>query len=534
MSAAKARTGAGFKLDLNPPVRLDLWAITLAVGIVAGTVAQPLALMLVFASFVVSAGAAIRRDLVPPEWRMMAVIGPLFVAAGVGIATLHTATPDPLADLAAVEPGEVTIAGRVISAPTHSEFGSRADVRVERLWYENKEILRGGGVEVFAPDMSVGVGDRVRIIGEISTPEPGKDGFDYARYLSTKRISAVVNAGGVQPVGESRGWIGQVHRRTDLALGYGLRPREASIVRGMVLGDRSRIPEELKTDFQRSGITHILAISGQHVAVLAALVYFLLRGLAVPLAIRSAGTLSLIWLYILIAGAPPSAIRAGVVASFVLAAPLLGRQLSPLHFLTTMLAAVLAYNPALVYSTGFQLSVTAVSGILLLRKPFQKLVKATIFRPFAKPPEALSNLFSISLAAQIATAPIIAASFGTVSIIGVLTNLIAVPLSGPILALGFLGALAGNVASFLAYPLNAVNGFLVTILEWVAQGASTLPFAAIQISGVALPLIPLFYAGCMPAVIAGAWLPEKQWPKWAGVTVLWAALWLVLVSVAGQ
>lgn len=343
-----------------------------------------------------------------------------------------------------------------------------------------------------------------------------------------------MNAGGVQPVGESRGWIGQVHRRTDLALGYGLRPREASIVRGMVLGDRSRIPEELQTDFQRSGITHILAISGQHVAVLAALVYFLLRGLAVPLAVRTAGTLSLIWLYILIAGAPPSAIRAGVVASFVLAAPLFGRQLSPLHFLTTMLAAVLAYNPALVYSTGFQLSVTAVSGILLLRKPFQKLVKTTIFRPFPKPPEALSNLFSISLAAQIATAPIIASSFGTVSIIGVLTNLIAVPFSGPILALGFLGALAGNVASSLAYPLNAVNGFLVTILEWVAQGASMLPFAAIQISGVALPLIPLFYAGCMPAVIAGAWLPEKQWPKWAGVTVLWAALWLVLVSVAGQ
>jgi competence protein ComEC len=171
----------------------------------------------------------------------------------------------------------------------------------------------------------------------------------------------------VRPVGKERGWIGQVQRRTDVALGYGLRPREAAVVRGMVLGDRSLMPEELEKSFQRSGVTHVLAISGQHVVILAAVIYFALRLFAIPAAIRAALTMGLIWLYILIAGAPPSAIRAGVVATFVLAAPLLGRQVSALHFMSTMLALVLAYNPQLVYSTGFQLSVAAVFGILLLR-----------------------------------------------------------------------------------------------------------------------------------------------------------------------
>lgn len=189
-------------------------------------------------------------------------------------------------------------------------------------------------------------------------------------------------------------------------------------------------------------ITHILAISGQHVAILAALVYFMLRGFAVPLMVRNPATLGLVWLYILVAGAPPSAVRAGVVATLVLAAPLFGRQLSPLHFMTTMLAAVLAYNPDLIYSTGFQLSVAAVFGILLLRKPLLALLEATVFRPFSKPPEIVSNLISISLAAQIATAPIIAATFGEVPVVGVFTNLIAVPLSGPILTLGLLASLA--------------------------------------------------------------------------------------------
>jgi competence protein ComEC len=319
-------------LDLNPPVRLDAWAITLVVGIVVGTVVPVLAPVLVVASAIVSVGALLWRELVPAEWGLMAILAPLFAAGGVGISFLHAATPDPLADLAALEPGEVVIAGRVASPPVPGSWGYRADVRVEHLWYEGREVLRGGGVEVFAGDLGgVGVGDLIRVDGEISLPTRGEGDFDYARYLATKRISAVVEATGVWAVNEDLGWIGRLHRRTDAALGYGLRPREAAVVRGMVLGDRSLIPEDLEEDFQRSGITHVLAISGQHVAVLAAVIYFALRVFAVPARIRIFATLILIWLYILVAGAPPSAIRAGVVATFVLAAGLFGRQISPVH-----------------------------------------------------------------------------------------------------------------------------------------------------------------------------------------------------------
>jgi competence protein ComEC len=306
-------------------VRLEAWAITLSVGIVVGTVMPALAQMLLLASAIISVGALLWRDLVPAEWRLVAVLAPLFAAGGVGIAFVHAATPDPLAELAALEPGEVVIVGMVAAPPVASSWGYRTDVRVEHLWYGGREVLRGGGVEVFATDLSVGVGDRVRVDGEISRAQSGEDGFDYARYLSTKRISAVVEATSVWPVDENLGWIGRVHRHTDIALGYGLHPQEAAVVRGMVLGDRSLIPEELEDAFQRSGITHVLAISGQHVAVLAAVIYFSLRTFPVPAATRILTTLALIWVYILVAGAPPSAIRAGVVATLVLAAGLRDR-----------------------------------------------------------------------------------------------------------------------------------------------------------------------------------------------------------------
>jgi competence protein ComEC len=512
---------------------LEAWAITLSVGIVVGTVMPALAPAIVAASVIVSVGALAWRNLVPSEWRLMAILAPLFAAGGVGIAFVHAATPDPLAELAALEPGEVVIVGTVASPPVASSWGYRTDVRIEHLWYGGREVLRGGGVEVFAADLSVGVGDRVRVDGEISRPETGEDGFDYARYLSTKRISAVVEATSVWPVDEDLGWIGRVHRRTDVALGYGLHPQEAAVVRGMVLGDRSLIPEELEEAFQRSGITHVLAISGQHVAVLAAVIYFSLRTFAVPATTRILTTLALIWLYILIAGAPPSAIRAGVVATLVLAAGLLGRQVSSLHFMTMMLAAILAYNPILVYSAGFQLSGAAVFGIVLLRKPLKSLVERTLLRPFKKPPETLSNLISVSLAAQTATTPIVAASFDEVAVIGVLTNLLAVPLSGPILTLGLLGSVFGNVAPVLAYPLNASNGFLVALLVWIAHAASAFPFATVTTPGVTLLFISLFYVGCVPAALAGSVVPESQAPLWAAVLVLWVMLWLALVGAGG-
>jgi competence protein ComEC len=334
----------------------------------------------------------------------------------------------------------------------------------------------------------------------------------------------------VRPVGEDRGWIGQVHRRTDLALGYGLRPREAAVVRGMVLGDRSLMPEELQKSFQRSGITHVLAISGQHVVIVAAVIYFAMRIFAIASAIRAGVTLGLVWVYILIAGAPPSAIRAGIVATFVLAAPLLGRQVSPLHFMTTMLVVVLAYNPQLIYSTGFQLSVAAVFGILLLTKPLKSLLERTLLRPLKSPPRQVSNLISVSLAAQLATSPIVAATFGQVSIVGVFTNLIAVPLSGPILILGLLGSLAGNLYPLLAYPLNACNGFLVTILIQSAKGASSLPFASVRTPGVPLLLVGLFYAGCVPPIVAGCAFSSERKSLWAALLLFWSALWLILIA----
>jgi hypothetical protein len=155
--------------------------LLLALGIVAGTIAPPLAV----AFAVVAAGAALRKDLVPDDWRAMALLSPLFVAGGVGVALLHAMASDPLRELAALELGEVVVVGCISSPPVPTGFGYRTDLRVEHLWYEDKEVLRGRGVQVYAGDLPFGVGDRLRVDGEFTRPEVGEDSFDYGKYLGT-------------------------------------------------------------------------------------------------------------------------------------------------------------------------------------------------------------------------------------------------------------------------------------------------------------------------------------------------------------
>ena len=101
----------------------------------------------------------------------------------------------------------------------------------------------------------------------------------------------------------------------------------------------------------------------------------------------------------------------------------------------------------------------------------------------------------------------------------------------PLLTLGLLGTLAGNAVAPLAYLINVSNGFLVTVLVWVAEAASTLPIAAVATPGAMLPLVGLFYLGCLPAALAEATLSEERWSRVAALLVLWASLWILLVAV---
>src|SRR4051812_37248307 len=153
---------------------------------------------------------------------------------------------------------------------------------------------------------------------------------------------------------------GEIRERADAALGRGMPPREAALARGFVLGEDEEIDAETVESFRRAGLSHLLAVSGQNVALLALLAMPVLALLGMPLRTRLVWVLGLIAVYVPLTGAGPSIQRAGVMGALSVLATLRGRRTLRLYALTVAAIVTLTIDPGVAANVGWQLSFAAV------------------------------------------------------------------------------------------------------------------------------------------------------------------------------
>jgi competence protein ComEC len=263
------------------------------------------------------------------------------------------------------------------------------------------------------------------------------------------------------------GHSGQIRGRAEAGLARGMPPREAQLARGFVLGEDEQIDAVTVEDFRRSGLSHLLAVSGQNVALLALLAMPVLAALGIPLRTRLVWVLGLIAVYVPLAGAGPSIQRAGVMGALSIVATLAGRRGSRLFALVFAAVAMLALEPGIAGDVGWQLSFAAVLGILLLATPLREAIAARIGdRGWRR---ALAEGAAMTIAATLATAPLIAYRFEAISTLTLLANLLALPAVAPAMWLGMLAAAAGQVPGF---PVQALNALDAPLLAYIAQVAA--------------------------------------------------------------
>jgi competence protein ComEC len=260
--------------------------------------------------------------------------------------------------------------------------------------------------------------------------------------------------------------IGEIHARADAALGRGVPSREAHLARGFVLGEDDGIDAATVEDFRRSGLSHLLAVSGQNVALLALLAMPVLALLGSPLRARLVWVLGLIAVYVPLAGAGPSIQRAGIMGALSVFATLAGRRASRFHALAVAAVVLLALDPGIAADVGWQLSFAAVLGILLLATPLRKAIMARIgTRGWRR---ALAEGAAMTISATLATAPLIAFHFGELSTTTLFANLLALPAVAPAMWLGMLAAAAGQVPGFPVQIFNAVDALLLAYIAQIA------------------------------------------------------------------
>jgi competence protein ComEC len=270
---------------------------------------------------------------------------------------------------------------------------------------------------------------------------------------------------------------GEIRERAEDGLGRGMPEREAALARGFVLGQDKEIDEETKQDFRRAGLSHLLAVSGQNVMLLALLATPLLAAVGIPLRERLVWLLALIAVYVPLAGAGPSIQRAAVMGAAGLVATLAGRRSSRLYALLLALVVTLAVDPGVAADVGWQLSFAAVAGIFVLAGPLRDWFLARpggigeSGRGASSGPwrRALAEGAAVTIAATLATAPLIAFHFETLSTTTLAANLLALPAVAPAMWLGMLTAAASQVPGVPVEPLNALAAHL---LAYVAQVAA--------------------------------------------------------------
>jgi competence protein ComEC len=260
---------------------------------------------------------------------------------------------------------------------------------------------------------------------------------------------------------------GEIRARAEAGLGRGMPAREAELARGFVLGEDAGIDEQTKQDFRRSGLSHLLAVSGENVTLLALLAVPLLGALGIALRERLVWLIGLIVVYVPLAGAGPSIQRAAVMGLAGLIATLGGRRTSRLYALALAFALTLAVDPSVAADVGWQLSFAAVLGILLLAAPLRDALSARLGAGAWR--RALAEGVAVTVAATLATAPLIAFHFETLSTTTLFANVLAMPAVAPAMWLGMVGAAAAQVPGL---PLEVINGFDALFLAYIAQVAS--------------------------------------------------------------
>lgn len=259
---------------------------------------------------------------------------------------------------------------------------------------------------------------------------------------------------------------GEVRARAETALGRGMPAREAALARGFVLGEDDEIDAATVEDFRRSGLAHLIAVSGQNVALLALLAMPLLAALGMPLRTRLLWILGLIAVYVPLAGAGPSIQRAGIMGALSVLATLGGRRASRFYALLVAAVVLLLLDPGIAADVGWQLSFAAVLGILLLAGGLRGAIVARIGdRGWRR---VLADAAAMTIAATLATAPLIAFHFEGVSMLTLVANLLALPAVAPAMWLGMLAAAAGQIPGLPLGALNAVNAILLAYIAQVA------------------------------------------------------------------
>ena len=424
--------------------------------------------------------AGVAVALVTAGWRrslaILAVALLLASSLGLGAVRHHQLHTGPLPRLAAAEAMvqlELITAGEPRVRPDRFGDGESLVVRGRVLtvtgrgeqWSVRTPVLvmvSGAAVDWW---MAQPVGTRFAVLARASPAAPADDVAAIIRVRQQGEVVATAGPG-LRAVERVRGGLRSAveHRRPD----------QRALVPALVLGDVSRVTDELRADFQTTGLTHLTAVSGANLTLLLAFVLVVARALGVRgWWLRVIAVVGVV-VFVALCRSEPSVLRAAAMGLVGLAA--LGADPSRgfrrgLRSLSLAMVVLLIIDPWLGRSVAFTLSVLASAGIIWWSGGWADRMARWL-------PRWVAEALAVPLAAQLATQPVVTAISGQVSVVGLVANAVAGPVVGPATVLGFAAAGLSLLSEWLAAVAGFGAAWCAQVIIWVAQWGALLPGAA--------------------------------------------------------
>lgn len=416
----------------------------------------------------------------------------------------------------------VDITGMVSRDPDIRDNGIQMELTASSIRTNNVSTNIIGKVLLFIPaESDYRYGDILHLHGKLETP-PAIDDFDYKGYLANQGIDSVMRLPGIQLVdrGQGNGFIGWIYSlRHNMArsLSRILPEPQASLAKGILLGMRGNIPQDLKDDFSRSGTTHILAISGQNLSIVA--------GILISIGLWCFGrrhyiyiwlAMLVIVIYTLMTGISLPVVRSAIMTLLFLFAELAGRQRSAPTALAFAAAVMVGITPRVFWDASFQLSFLSMAGLVVIAPGLQDFSRNTVTALFGEKGFYVSftNLvldsFCVTLAALLAVWPVIAYYFGIISLVAPVSSLLAVPAMTAIIVTSALAGLLGIIFVPIGQVMGCAAWIFLSYLLLVVKSFAALPAASVPANFITSAFIFIYYA-CLLVIIWTAAHRKKVW-----------------------
>lgn len=472
-----------------------------------------------------------RMVTLAPLGRMAAVLLLATCAGAVRYAVYDAPSPRSVGALVEALPDEVAVRGRIIDAPERSTSDVQFTVAVDSISGGGTPMPVGGKVRVTlrpspwedssAPFPHLRQGDEVRLGGTVrrapSQRNPG--GFDYAAYLSRRGICCTMYVDTPDQVVRRASTAGPVtliavrareYVREQIQT-YVPSPDGRAVLHALLLGDRSRIETDQRQRFARTGLMHLLAVSGLHVFLVGMVLYMLLRPILMRFRLqwhtveigRSLLTVGVLGLYMLLTGARPSVVRAVIMSALFIGGIALQRSAHPLNTLGVAAVVLLVLRPTALFDVGFQLSMAAVAAIVTVHPRFAEFIPEQWTASPTR--DWLVSVVSVSAAATIGTAPVLLYHFGWVSVAGLLLNVVGIPCTGLALSAAISMVVTGGLSSVAGAAFGSTADLFVHgLLRTSQHGAQWFSWA-----GFRMPEPNAWVLGALGA----ATVALAQWPR---------------------